>query len=295
MPLTIQMKGKKAFHAIIFILLVILLFIFFLYIGFPYDALKRRIKGELEAKTPFLYEIEELLPHPLSGLTFKKVVIYASVDSKRARVLGVDRFRVALSLIPLLWRKVHLRLWGDILEGTLEGEITRRGGNGELTLWGSDVNLQQIDILRDVGGVEMAGILRGKTVLTLGEGSISEQTGTAEFTITEAILRRLPLPGVAPLRLGRIQGKLELKRGNIIIKRLAFSEGDLSGQVLGNILLNPNFSQSRLNLRITIKPSAKFDPRYRILLSLLGRQRQTEGLYAFFLKGTLHHPRLVTK
>jgi len=289
------MKGKKAFHAIIFILLVILLFIFFLYIGFPYDTLKRRVIGELEAKSPFLYEIEELRPYPLSGLTFKNVAIYASVDSKRARVLGVDRFRVTLSLIPLLWRKVHLRLWGEILEGTVKGGITRRGDKGELQLWGRDVNLQQIDILRDVGGVEMAGILRGKTALTLGEGGISEQTGTAEFTISEAMLTRLPLPGVAPLRVGNIQGQLELKRGNILIKRLAFSGGDLSGQVLGNILLNPNFSKSRLNLRITIKPSAKFDPKYRVLLSLLGRQRQTEGLYAFFLKGTLHHPRLVTK
>ncbi len=293
--MTIQMKGKKAFHAIIFVLLVIFLFIVFLYIGFPYDMLKRRIIGELETKTPFLYEIEELRPYPLSGLTFKNVAIYASLDSKRARVLGVERFRVTLSLIPLLWRRVHLRLWGKILEGTVEGGITRRGNNGELTLWGRDVNLQQIDILRDVVGVEMAGILRGKTVLTLGEGGISEQTGTAEFTINEAILRRLPLPGVAPLRVGSIQGKLELKRGNILIKRLAFSGGDLSGQVRGNILLNPNFSQSQLNLRITIKPSAKFDSRYRVLLSLLGRQRQTEGLYAFFLKGTLHHPRLVTK
>jgi type II secretion system protein N len=289
------MKGKKAFHAIIFILLVILLFIFFLYIGFPYDTLKRRVIGELEAKGPFLYEIEELRPYPLSGLTFKNVAIYASVDSKRARVLGVDRFRVTLSLIPLLWRKVHLRLWGEILEGTVEGGITRQGDKGELQLWGRDVNLQQIDILRDVGGVEMAGILRGKTAFTLGEGGISKQTGTAEFTISEAMLTRLPLPGVAPLRVGNIQGQLELKRGNILIKRLAFSGGDLSGQVLGNILLNPNFSKSRLNLRITIKPSAKFDPKYRVLLSLLGRQRQTEGLYAFFLKGTLHQPRLVTK
>jgi len=293
--LTIQMKGKKAFHAIIFILLVVLLFTFFLYIGFPYDTLKRRIRGELEKKTPFLYEIEKLRPYPLSGLTFKNVVIYASVDSKRARVLGIDRFRVTLSLIPLLWRKVHLRLWGMILGGTVEGGITRRGDNGELTLWGRDVNLQQIDILRDVGGVEMAGILGGQGALTLGKGGISEQTGTAEFTISEAMLRRLPLPGVAPLRMGSIQGRVELKRGNIIIKRLAFSGGDLSGQVLGNILLNPSFSQSRLNLRVTIKPSEKFDPRYRVLLSLLGRQRQTEGLYAFFLKGTLHHPRLVTK
>ena len=293
--MTIHMKGKKTFHAIIFILLVILLFIFFLYIGFPYDTLKRRVIGELETKTPFLYEIEELRPYPLSGLTFKNVAIYASVDTKRARVLGVDRFRVTLSLMPLLWRKVHLRLWGQILEGTVEGGITRRGDKGELTFWGRDVNLQHIDILRDVGGVEMAGILKGKTALTLGEGGISAQTGTAEFTISEAMLTRLPLPGVAPLRVGNIQGQLELKRGNILIKRLAFSGGDLSGQVLGNILLNPNFSKSRLNLRITMKPSAKFDPKYRVLLSLLGRQRQTEGLYAFFLKGTLHHPRLVTK
>gem|GEM_PF-1528466 len=294
--MTIQMKGKKAFHAVIFILLGILFFILFLYIGFPYDTLKRRIIGELEAKTPFLYEIEEVRPYPLSGLTFKNVVIYALVGSKKVKVLGVDRFRVTLSLPPLLWRKVYLRLWGEILGGTVEGEVTkRRGDKGELMLVGRDVNLQQVNILRDAVGVEMAGILRGKTAFTLGEGGVYEQSGTAEFTISEAIVSRLPLPGVAPLRVGGVQGRLELKRGNVIIKSLAFSGGDLNGQVLGNIFLNPNFSQSRLNLRITIKPSAEFDPRYRVLLSLLGRQGQKEGFYAFSLKGTLLHPRLVTK
>ena len=293
--MTIQMKGKKAFHAVIFILLGILFFILFLYIGFPYDTLKRRIIGELEAKTPFLYEIEEVRPYPLSGLTFKNVVIYALVGSKKVKVLGVDRFRVTLSLLPLLWRKVYLRLWGEILGGTVEGEVTKRGDKGELMLVGRDVNLQQVNILRDAVGVEMAGILRGKTAFTLGEGGVYEQSGTAEFTISEAIVSRLPLPGVAPLRVGGVQGRLELKRGNVIIKSLAFSGGDLNGQVLGNIFLNPNFSQSRLNLRITIKPSAEFDPRYRVLLSLLGRQGQKEGFYAFSLKGTLLHPRLVTK
>ncbi len=293
--MTIQMKGKKAFHAVIFILLGILFFILFLYIGFPYDTLKRRITGELEAKTPFLYEIEEVRPYPLSGLTFKNVVIYVLVGSKKVKVLGVDRFRVTLSLPPLLWRKVYLRLWGEILGGTVEGEVTKRGDKGELMLVGRDVNLQQVNILRDAVGVEMAGILRGKTAFTLGEGGVYEQSGTAEFTISEAIVSRLPLPGVAPLRVGGVQGRLELKRGNVIIKSLAFSGGDLNGQVLGNIFLNPNFSQSRLNLRITIKPSAEFDPRYRVLLSLLGRQGQKEGFYAFSLKGTLLHPRLVTK
>ncbi len=293
--MAIPMKGKKAFHVVISILLGILLFILFLYIGFPYEVLKRRIIGELEVKTPFLYEIEEVRPYPLSGLTFKNVDIYALVGSERAKVLDVERFRVTISLLPLLWRKISLRLWGKVLGGTVEGGIYERGGQGELTLLESDVKLQQVHILRDVVGVEMAGILNGKTMFTLGEGGISRQSGTAEFVITEAMLNRLPLPGIAPLRVGRIQGSIELKRGNVIIKRLAFTGGDLNGEVLGNIFLNPHFYQSRLDLRITIKPSAEFDPRYQAILSLLDRQGRTEGFYAFSLRGTLLQPRLVTK
>ena len=293
--MAIQMKGKKAFHAVIFILLGIFLFILFLFIGFPYESLKRRIIGELEAKTPFHYEIEKVRPYPLWGLTFKNVVIYASVDSKKIKVLGVERIRITGSLLPLLWRKVSLRLWGKILGGTMEGRFSKRREQGELTLLGRDVNLQRIHILRDVVGVEMEGILEGKTMFTLGGGGISKQSGSAEFVISEAILSKLPLPGVTPLRVGRIQCNIELKGGNIIIKRLAFTGGDLKGKVLGNIFLNSHFSQSRLNLRITIEPSAKFDPRHRVLLSLLGREGQTEGSYAFSLRGTVGRPRLVTK
>ncbi len=293
--MVIQMKGKKAFHIVISILLGILLFILFLYIGFPYDTLKRRIIEELEVKTPFLYEIEEVRPYLLSGLTFKNVLIYASVGSERVKVLGVERFRVTVSLLPLLWKKTSLRLSGKVLGGTVEGGISKRGGQGELTLLERDVKLQKIHILRDVLGVEMAGILNGKTIFTLGGGGISKQSGTAEFTIGEAMLSRLPLPGIAPLRVGRIQGSIELKQGTIIINDLDFTGGDLNGKVLGNILLNTHFYQSRLDLRITIKPSAEFVTRYRAILSLLGRQGQTEELYAFSLRGTLLQPHLVTK
>jgi len=293
--LAIQMKSKKILHAVIFILLGVFLFILFLYIGFPYETLKRRIIGELEAKTPLRYEIEQIRPHPLSGLTFKNVVIYALVDSKKVKVLSVERFRITLSLLPLLWRRVHLRLWGEVLDGTVEGEFSQSGGPGELILSGKDVNLQRIHFLREVKGVEMGGILTWKTMVTFGGKGISEKIGSAEFLISEAMLSRLPLPGIAPLGVGDIQGNIELKRGKVTIKRLASSGGDLNGQVLGNIFLNSDFPKSRLNLRITIKPSAKFDPRYRIFLSLLGRQGKTEGIYAFSLKGTLLHPRRETK
>ncbi len=293
--MAIQMQGKKVLHAVIFILLGVFLFILFLYIGFPYETLKRRIIGELEAKTPLRYEIEQIRPHPLSGLTFKNVVIYALVDSKKIKVLSVERFRITLSLLPLLWRRVHLRLWGEVLDGTVEGEFSRKGRGGDLTLVGRDVNLQRIHFLREVKGVEMAGTLEGKTMIVLREGDFSGQSGSAEFLISEAKLSRLPLPGIAPLGMGQIRGDIELDRGKVTIKRLASSGGDLNGQVLGNIFLNSHFPKSRLNLRITIKPSAEFDRRYRIFLSLLGRRGKTEGIYAFSLKGTLLHPRLVTK
>jgi type II secretion system protein N len=291
----IQVKGKKTLHAVGFILLGILLFILFLYIGFPYETLKGRIIGELEARTPFLYEIEEIHPYPLVGLRFENVVAYASVGSKRVRVLGAERLRVTLSLLPLLWRKVSLRLRGRVLGGTLEGDISKREDRRELTLRGRDMSLQQIGILNDVAGVEITGTLRGKTVLTLGEGDISKQSGRAEFLIAKAILSKLPLPGLAPLRIGRIEGEVELRRGSVLVKRLAFSEGDFEGQVLGNIVLSSHFPDSRLNLSITVKPGAEFDPRHRVLLSLLGRKGKSEGSHAFSMRGTLRRPRLVTK
>lgn len=293
--MAVQMKGKRVLHAVIFILLGVFLFIFFLYIGFPYETLERRIIGELEAKTPFRYEIEEVRPHLLSGLTFKNVVISALVDSKKVEVIGIERFRITLSLLPLLWRKVSLRLWGEVLDGTVEGEFSKNGGGGELTLLGRDVNLQRIHVLRGVMGMEMAGILKGKTTIVFREEDLSGQSGSAEFEISGAMLSVLSLPGIAPLRVGRIKGSIELERGKIIIKRLTSSGGDLNGQVLGNILINSHLPQSRLNLRITVKPSAKFDPRYQVLLSLFDRQGKVKGIYPFSLRGTLLQPRLVTK
>ena len=293
--MAIKMKGKKALHAVIFIFLGVFLFILFLYIGFPYEALKRRIIGELEAKTPFRYEIEEIHPHPLSGLAFKNIGVYALVDSKKVKVLGVERLRITLSILPLVWRKVHLRFWGRMLDGTVDGDFSKKGRENQLTLVGRNVNLQRIQFLREVKGMEMAGILKGKTLMTFRKGDLSGHSGSAEFQISEVMLNRLPLPGIAPLRVGHIQGSIELERGKVIIKQLVSSGGDFNGQVLGNIFLNSHLPQSRLNLKITIKPSGKFDSRYRMLLSLFGPQSKTGGVYAFSLEGTLLQPRFATR
>jgi type II secretion system protein N len=293
--LIIQMKGKKALHAIIFVLIGILFFILFLYLGFPYESLRRRIIGELEAKTPFVYEIEKVLPHPLLGLSFKNAVISSIIGTKKVKVLEIERLRVAISLLQLIRGRISLRFWGDTLGGTVEGRLSKSGSQGKLILLGKEMNLRKLHVLRNVVGVEMVGVLRGKTALTLGGGDISRQSGTAEFTVSEVKLTKLPLPGLAPLEVGLIQGSLEMKSRNVIVKRLAFSGGDFPGEVLGNILLDAPLSQSRLNLRITVKPSAQFDPKHRVLLSLLGRRGKTEGSYGFSLRGTLGHPQIVTR
>jgi type II secretion system protein N len=293
--LAIHTKGKKALHAVIFILFGIFLFFLFLYISFPYETLKMRIIAELEARTPFQYEIEELRPHPPSGLTFKNVTIYAVVNSRRVEVLIVERLRITLSLLPLLWREIYLRLWGKMVEGTLDGDFSKREGRRELALSGRDMSLGRIPIFREATGLEMAGILQGKAMIALREGDISGQSGSAEFLISEATLTRVPLPGIAPVRMGRIQGNMDLKLGRVIIKRLACSGGDFNGQVLGNILLASPLLKSRLNLRVTIKPAAKLDPKYRVFFSLLGRQGKIKESYAFPVRGTLDHPRLVTR
>ncbi len=285
------MKGKKALHAVIFIFLGVFLFILFLSMGFPYEALKRRIIGELEAKTPFRYEIEQIRPHPLLGFAFKNIGVYALVDSKKVKVLGVERLRITLSILPLVWRKVYFRFWGRMLDGTVDGDFSKKERENQLTLAGRNVNLQRVQFLREVKGVEITGILEGKTLMILREGDLSGHSGSAEFQINEVMLNRLPLPGIGPLRVGQIQGSIELERGKVIIKRLVSSEGDFNGQVLGNILLNSHLPQSRLNLKITIKPSGKLDPRYQMLLSLFDPQSKTGGVYAFSLKGTLLQPR----
>ena len=293
--MAVQTKGKKVLHGICFILSGIFLFFLFLYLGFPFETLKQRIIWELEAKTPFQYEIEDLHPYRLSGLAFKNVVISVPVDSKKLRVLSIEQCRITLWPIPLVWGKVSLRLWGEVLDGTLEGDFFRRGKQGELTLSGKDVNLQRVHIFREITDVEVEGVLEGKGRVAVKEGNISEQSGSAEFVINEAIVRKLPLPGIAPLRVGRIQGSVDLKLGRVIIKRLTFSGGDLDGQVVGNILLNSPVSESRINLRITIKPSSKFESRYRLFLSLLGQEGKIGDPYTFSLRGTVRHPRLVGK
>jgi type II secretion system protein N len=289
------MKGKKVLQSICFVLFGIFLFLLFLYLTFPFETLKQRIIWELEAKTPFQYEIEDLHPHLLSGLAFKNVVISAAVDSKKLRVLTIERCRITLLPIPLVWGKVSLSLWGKVLDGTLEGDFFKKGGRGELTLSGRDVNLQRVHVLREITDVEVGGMLQGRAKVAMKKGNIPEQSGSAEFVIDEAVLRKLPLPGIAPLRAGRIQGSVDLKLGRIVIKRLTFSGGDLNGQVVGNILLNSPVSESRINLRITIKPSSEFDSKYRLFLSLLGQEEKTMGLYTFSLRGTVRRPLLMGK
>jgi len=93
------------------------------------------------------------------------------------------------------------------------------------------------------------------------------------------------------LQAGRLRAEASLRGSNLNISSLELAGGDLEVSGSGNLLLTGRPETSRLNINLTLKPTATLDPQLKDLLGLLGKP-QPDGSLRLRLSGSLTAPQM---
>jgi type II secretion system protein N len=256
---------------------VVLLFLVGLLVGltltFPSSVVERRLIALVEQQAQV--SIEE------GSLKVGFFRIYGADLLIRPRAaewfpLEIDKLEVTPSWLSLLSPNPALHLEAQMWAGSLQGDLHRDG-----TLAATAKNLTLDLPLRQAGQMSLAGTLilaEVETQLPLQKNSQSRFGLTLESGRLNVLEQEVPF-GTLVLK---ATGQGEAFR----VPTLVANGGDYAVSGGGNVLVKQQINDSRLNLRVEIRPQPQADPALTELLGLVSSKR-SDGSYQLRIRGTL--------
>lgn len=246
--------------ALWFTLYGILMTIVFLYLLFPGDLLKQRMENALQSKA-FILKAEALnLSLPL-GMKLKNVSFHSTADS--SVLFQGEWLDLQLSLLSFFQKYRYINFAGQAYSGSFEGRVglisfatAQKPAEGK-------INFQNIDLAKyAVSGVDIprgtSGKVRGSFFYSLPVGTGNMPTGAVTLFLTKGTY---PLPepflGISKIEFdrGEIQG--QMKNGSLRLEKLEIFGQQMNCILKGDITLDDDFRNSRLNLKGVIEVLSK--------------------------------------
>jgi len=267
----------------------LVLFSFFL---FPFDSLRSRIEGEIAKGIGGNYSVSitKVSPALLSGFVLKGVELR---DKKRQEGIRLDRARVKVSLLPLLWGTKEINLNIKSGKGTLTGSVTLVKDGTKLDIKVKDIDLS-IGRLALPPNLPIDGSLKGNIFLEIYPTDPLRNVGKIQLTLGELRLSEgataggFPLPSLTLVKEGKGEIVIEVVRGNWELKSFNLSGGDIDFEATGKVYAARRVKNYRLSLRGSFQPQAGSEEKIPFL-GLIEAQKK-EGRYPFSVTGRFSKP-----
>ncbi len=258
----------------------VLLFLVGLLVGlvvtFPSSIIERRLVSLVEAEGQVRIEQGALRIGFFNIYGDNLVVRPNNADWLTVEVDSLKVSPAWLSLFVLNpTAKIDMRLWG----GSLKAEVASDGA-----IAATATNLKFSLPLQQGSRLSFSGTLvRGEieTVVPLQEESASRIDLTLENGKLGGLLKDIALGTVVLQATGRGEA--------FRVPTFVSNGGDYALTGGGNLLLRQDMAESRLNLRVEIRPQASADPAITELLGLVARERN-DGTYQVRIGGSLAQP-----
>ncbi|HMJ11748.1 MAG TPA: type II secretion system protein GspN [Polyangiaceae bacterium] len=247
----------------------------FTYLTFPYDRLRDRLVGEINAKpiSPGMQvKIDTVDSYWFSGVEAEGVQLIsppsatAGEDGKPAKpkTVTLEQMHARVSLLRLLVGTLHVSFGADALGGEISGYTSDADDARTVTAELDGVRVGDLPVLTDIVGLPLTGALTGEIDLKLPEGKFAKAEGKIALKFTDLaigdgkakIMNTIALP---TLNVGELVLEGEATDGRLDITKFSAGGRDLELVSDGRIRLRDPFTASlaELNLRF------KFSPAYR--------------------------------
>lgn len=263
----------------------------FSFLLFPFDSLRNRIQGEMERRVGnYTVTVGRVSPALFTGITLKAV----KMEPKAKGVpVSLDKVRVKIRLLPLLWGGRQFGLFIKSGKGSLEGTISLKGDETQM-----DLELEKFDLAagRLIVPFPLSGQIDGEVRLTLNASDPLRNTGKLKLGIgdlqTEAVgdESEFPVPAMVLARPGKEKSLLEIEvvRGNWEVRSLQLVGGDLQLKAGGKVYGARRINNYRLNLKGDFVVLPEMASKL-VFLPLIENQK-VEGKYPFSITGRLSKP-----
>jgi type II secretion system protein N len=246
----------------------------FAYLTFPYDSLRDRITGELNAHPPvegLRVNIQDLDSYWFSGIEAEGVQLISTqsavtADAKpvKPRTVTLDQVHARVSLLRLLFGVVHVSFGMDAFGGQISGYTSDADNARTLDAELDGVNVGDLPKIAEIVGLPLSGALSGTIELKAPEGRLAKAEGAIALKISDLtlgdgkakIMNTIALPTV---NAGELVLEGEATDGRLNITKFTATGKDLEVVSDGRIRLRDPFTASlaEMNLRFKFTPAYK--------------------------------------
>jgi type II secretion system protein N len=268
---------KKLIRRMSFAAYFVAVFLFFLYLLFPYDRIRLKLESEVRQRAPVELSIARIAPRFLNLFVLSDVVVS---DQKGRILFESPSVRTAVSLVGLLRGTLSLDIrtkayGGDLLMKTQQGR-----GRQYFVIDANGLDLGSYRLLKNAG-LKLSGRLGGNIEITGDTGKA--RLWLKGLTSRELTIKGFPLPD---LDFEQCWLEAEIKGDRLTIRKLELDGKELTVRCLGDLVLR---ERGTINLTVRLKPSERLAHEQEGVLSLF-KNKDADGFYQFSIGGTLTDP-----
>lgn len=278
----------------------------FVYCTFPYDRVREKVRVAIEESMNADVEIDELSPSwvtgvEVTGLRIKTRPIRASDTPK---TFLIDSLSARVGLLALVTGGVDLSYAIGVYGGEIEGTLTESGPNSTVAVQFKDLDLAQVQTLREAIGLPLGGVVSGDANLTLVDRALAKSDGAIHLHGQGLRVgdgkAKLEIPGfggltIDPIEIGELQGELAVKAGKATISRLGAQGRDLELIGEGKVDLRDPLPSSSVQAYVRFKILPAYTARNTRMAALVSgldmmpttkRAKRPDGFLGYRISGT---------
>ena len=286
-----QRFGEYAGYALIALLLIL----YFMFLTFPYDAVKDRYVERQTKGLPYRVSIDKIRATPFLWIRATGIHVLQAKPQEQASVLKLSEVRLRPSLLHLLTGKLAFRIKALLYGGRIQGRAGRGKETVDLSLDWKNIALEQLPIQGRPMDAQMKGKLSGEMDLLfrLQGNRMVPGEGTLKARLAGGSAKNLQFSGFPLPALEGIDGQGELTLGpnRATLESLSMKAEMLDFSLEGKMDIARNLNSSPLHLKGKVKLAGSLASQYQPMLAGLLRRQDKEGYYTFSIRGTLGNPR----
>lgn len=291
---------SRLLRYISYLVLFAVLYAFFLYWVFPYDALKERILGDVERQLGGGLQVsaKSLEPHWFSGVEIEGLEVEGPGERGMVKLVGFKRVRARAALLPLIFGSTRVKFRLDIGKSEISGSARVGEDTIAIKLDVDDLNLSDFAFIQERTGLKIVSRIDGKADLSINRQQAVRSTGNVGITFENLRLvgsqlnlgdLALEVPDLLIAKGKDSRIKMSLGKGTATFENFDLKGGDLGLELKGKVFLSRSVSNYRLNLRGKFSVSPKLNEAFPFLF-IVDSQKKEDGSYPLTITGRVSRP-----
>jgi len=274
--------------------------IFFLYILFPSDAVKKFVEHKLGGINPDLsISIGNINPAFPPGVRLNTVSFYYV----RSLLLDAETIKIVPKIFSVFSSKKAFSFKSVVYDGIINGKalIGSNAGHIKVDANLSGIQIKDIPAIQIPAGIEkekykITGILDGKVTYSNNKGS--GRVAGAKLDVSDCRIKfKEPVFNHENFTFSKIEADLAAIKKRLQIKSCTIEGDKVNASVSGSIVTKKYLGSSVLNLKgkIKLKPSFFGNMQKNLLASIFPKKMSGNSSFSFKIGGTFDNPEFTLK